>query len=257
MPATEGRSAASTGRESAGRFAQRARDERRRRRRVWLALAGLVITVAGTLVLVGRSGVVRVQSVQVAGERRYPASEVIAAAAITPAAPMWRLDERGVRDRVAALPWVDTVTVTRQWPRTVRISVTERQPVAVVTATATTGWLVDATGVEIAAVTHPPAAGLLLVALTERQVGLTPQTRRPLVTAALAVAAALPPPLRARVAGIDGISTQRITVRLTDGKTVSWGNAERSDRKAAVLTALLVTPYAVYDVSAPEAPAVR
>jgi len=257
MPATNGRSAPSSGRESAGRFAQRARDERRRRRRRWLALAGLVAVVAGTVVLVARSGLLRVQSVVVAGERRQSAADVIAAAAIPPAAPMWQIDPGALRDRVAALPWVSTVTVTRSWPRTVRISVTERQPVAVVTTASSGSWLVDATGVEIVGVTHTEGLGLLAVQLTDRLATTTPQARRPLVGAALAVAGAMPPQLRARVAAVAVASAQRITVLLTDGKTVNWGNAERSDRKSAVLTALLVTPYASYDVSAPEAPAVR
>ena len=43
---------------------------------------------------------------------------------------------------------------------------------------------------------------------------------------------------------------------LANGKTVRWGNADDSARKAAVLAALMTRPGKVYDVSSPDLPTV-
>jgi cell division protein FtsQ len=47
-----------------------------------------------------------------------------------------------------------------------------------------------------------------------------------------------------------------VQLALKGGKTVKWGSADESERKAAVLAALLTRPGKVYDVAAPDAPAV-
>ena len=45
-----------------------------------------------------------------------------------------------------------------------------------------------------------------------------------------------------------------VVLTLADGVTVRWGSAEQSDRKAAVLAALLKVRAATNDVSAPDLP---
>lgn len=252
----DGRSVSGAGRESASRFAQRARDERRHRRRRWLAVAALLAAAVGVAVTLSRSSLLRVQSVVVTGAGRQSTAEVLAAAAIPRRAPMWNLDQGAISGRVAALPWVRTVSVSRSWPRTVRVTVAERQAVAAVTGAGFGPLLVDHEAAEITKVTHAPVA-LLPIVLAVTPVPATAQSRRPLIEAALVVAAALPPPVRARLERIVVTSAQRISLRLRDGTLVEWGSSDRSERKAAVLSALLVTPHSLYDVSAPESPAVR
>ncbi|MEP7020830.1 MAG: FtsQ-type POTRA domain-containing protein [Pseudonocardiales bacterium] len=244
------------GRETAQRFAQRARSERRRKRGRWLAAGAVVVLIAAALVLVGRSSLLRVRTVEVTGAKRQPIVEVLAAAAVPARAPMWKLDLAAVRGRVAALPRVRTVSVSRQWPRNVRITISERLPVAVVTVPVGNPLIVDSGAAEIERLPTAPE-GLLPVTLTAADLPDTAEARRPLVTAALTVAVALPAPVRARTARLLVASSEQVELVFTDGTRVQWGSADRSDRKAAVLTALLVTPHASYDVRAPETPAVR
>lgn len=203
-----------------------------------------------------RSSLLRVHSVVVTGAARQSTAEVLAAAAIPRKASMWNLDQGAISGRVAALPWVRIVSVSRSWPRTVRITVAEREAVAAVTGAGFGPLLVDRQAAEIIAVTRAPG-GLLPIVLAATPVPATAQSRRPMIDAALVVAGALPPPVRARLERIVVTSAQRISLRLRDGTLVEWGSADRSDRKAAVLSALLVTPHSLYDVSAPESPAVR
>lgn len=244
------------GRETAHRFAQRARAERRVRRRRWFAVGGAVLLVAATLAVVARSSLLRVGSVEVSGARRQPVAELLAAARVPPGTPMWSLDTDRVAARVAALPRVRSARVSRSWPRLVRITITERQPVAVVAIPGLPHVVVDSGAAEVERLPAPPN-GLLKIQLTAPDLPDTPQARQPLVSTALTVAVALPPALRARLASIKVSSIEAIELLLTDGSVVHWGSADRSDRKAAVLTALLVTRHAAYDVRAPETPSVR
>ncbi|MDQ1709979.1 MAG: cell division protein FtsQ, partial [Frankiaceae bacterium] len=165
MPANNGRRTVVAGRETAHRFAQRARSERRRKQRIWLAAAAAVLLVVGCAGAVARSSLVRVRSVVVTGTKRQPVGDVLSAAAVTDGAPMWTLDTGAVRRRVAALPRLRTVAVSRSWPHTVRIAVTERTPVAVVAPPGAGQIVVDSGGAEIERLAAAPP-GLLRVRLT-------------------------------------------------------------------------------------------
>lgn len=256
MPTADGRATTVAGRETAHRFAQRVRAERRRTRRRWLAVAAVGLVLLSGVGLVARSSWLRVQKIVVSGAKRQPVDELVAAAAIRHDTPLWSFDPAAARKRVAALPRVRSATVTRSWPRTVRIHITERQPVAVVSPP-TGGYVsVDSTAAEIERSATAPA-GLLPVRLTPPALPDTPDARRPLVAAALSVAVALPAQVRARVAVVRVASTEQVELVLGDGALVHWGSVDRSERKAAVLSALLKTPHASYDVRAPETPSVR
>lgn len=256
MPAADRGRTLLAGRETAHRFAQRARAERRRRRRIALAVAAVLAVLAGGAAFLARSSVLRVESVVVSGARRQPVPEVLAAARVPAGEPMWTLDTESIRQRVATLPRLRSVSVSRQWPRTVRITVAERQPVAVAALPSGGHVVVDSGAAEIERLPAAPD-GLLRVRLDAPGLADDAAARRPLVTSALAVAVALPPPVRARVESVTVASTEAVSLRLTGGAVVQWGSPARSERKAQVLTALLVTPYQLYDVRAPDTPAVR
>jgi cell division protein FtsQ len=233
---------------TAARFTERARAERRRRRVRWagvlFVLAGLVIAA----VLVRRSDLLRVAHVEVSGERRLAEAKVRAVAGVVEGHEMATVDLDAVRRRLEALPEVRRAEVRRDWPRTIRIRLVERRPVAAV-AEGTGYALVDSDGVRVTTVAAVPK-GLALVRLG-------PRAAPELVGAALQVMAALPGGLGERVALVHVASPDGIELRTTDGDTIVWGSAEESERKAAVLAVLLRRPGSRYDVSAPDAPAYR
>src|SRR6266540_3448728 len=103
-------------------------DRQRFRRRRWVALLA-VVTVLALGYLVVFTSLFGVHSVEVVGARTIPADTVRAAAAIEPGTPLVRLDTDQVRARVARLPKVFAVDVSRSFPGTVEIAVTERTPV--------------------------------------------------------------------------------------------------------------------------------
>jgi len=216
-------------------------------RRRWIALAALV-TVLGVGYLVVFTSTFGARSVNVVGARTIPADAIRAAAAIEPGTPLVRLDTEEVAARVGKLPKVFSVEVSRSFPSTVEITVVERTPVAMVPS-AVGAHLVDGTGLDYEVVKQPPPGLPELVVSTVRPDD--PATR-----AAVAVLSAIPQQLRAQLATVTAKTPGDVQLTLTDERTVKWGNAENSQRKAAVLAPLLTRPGTVYDVVTPDFPTV-
>jgi len=122
--------------------------------RRWVAVA-VVLGAIGVLVTALWTPLLGVRSVDVAGVRGLTVAQVETAADIHDGTPMLRLDTVGIITRVAQLPRVAWVDVTREWPSTVRITVTERDPIGVLTK-ADGAHLVDSTGLDYATVAVAP-----------------------------------------------------------------------------------------------------
>lgn len=227
------------------------RQRRRSRLRIvvrWLVACVLVAVVGAGVWLVGFSPVLSVQRVEVTGAAVLDPAKVEQVAAIRPGTPLARLDTGAIEKRVGALTPVREVRVVRHWPSAVTIEVTERTALYAVRQNQADGYLlVDRDGVAYTEVAKPPKD--LLVASAD-SAELLPDVA--------AVVAALPDDLRPMVASVDAGTRDSITLKLSEGRTVIWGSSERSDYKAEVLLALLKAHKGtVYDVSAPDWPAVR
>ena len=229
----------------------RRRFARRQWRRRWLswkpvlAVAFVLALVFGGVWLVLFSRYLAVQSVQVMGTGLLTADDVRHAARVDLDEPLARVDVAAVERRVESLAPVADATVTRQWPDSVRITITERVAVAVVViGTRIRGM--DADGVVFR--DFPRAPRNLPLVQTSGSTGT-----EALREAALVVSA-LPPALARRVEHLEVVTVDQITLVLRDGRQVLWGSAAESDAKAEVLVALLKEPAKSYDVSVPGAP---
>lgn len=236
-------------RTSLDRFTARARARRRMQLRA-VQYGGLALVLAlGLGWLVGFSPLLTVRQVQVTGEERVAAQEVLDAAGVPLGVPLSRLDMDGIRGRVEAIRAVAAADVQRRPPYTVRISVTERLATAVV-RTPSGYELVDDRGVRFAPVAQPPDD---LPMLATRVAQPSPYV----LERATAVLRALPAAVRGRVASVNADSPYDVSLRLDRGVQVVWGGPEESEHKAAVLAALMRRPAKVYDVSVPTAPVTR
>jgi len=215
-----------------------------------LVLAIVLTVLAGAAGwVVGFTGVLGVRAVSVTGLKTLPTGQITDAAGLRQGEPLARVDVAAVADRVGRLPGVARVAVTRSWPSTVRIAVTERFGVAVVTV-AGRPWLVDATGVRFQQLSAVPA-GLPRLAVRDAGPG------DPATAAALAALTALTPPVRAALRVVTAQTPDSVTLTLSGGRTVLWGGAADSPAKATVLAALLGRSGTVYDVSTPSVVTVR
>ena len=222
-----------------------------------MQLTAAAIGVAAVVWLLLVSPVLGVTSVRVDGVTSLPPDQVREAAGIAPGTPLLRVDVAAARARIARLPQVAKVEVTRGWPHTVVVTVVQRVPVAVVGAPGQR-TLVDAHGVLFDTITGAPPAGVVPLDLA------SPGPGDRATMAALAAVEAMSTDLRKRVASVAVPSAEDITLTLTDGTVVQWGGPEESDRKGSALAATLeqladekLDPAKTIDVSTPEAVVLR
>jgi len=213
-----------------------------------VAAVVLVLLVTTAVWLVYFSSVLATRSVVVSGNRALSAEQVTTAAAVPLGRPLARQALDDIARRATALPQVSAATVTREWPGTVRVTVTERQ--ALLGITQPGGFLVaDKAGVVFAAETTLPVGVV--------QVSADP-ANRPLLVELGSVVGALPQDVRDQVTSIEAVTPDSIRLRTVSGVTVEWGDSSQSELKAQVATALLASGARTsIDVSAPHAPATR
>jgi cell division protein FtsQ len=239
-------------------LARRRRPSRpRSRRRRWLRLAGAVLLLGAALWFLWAGPVLAVGTVQVDGADTLSAEEVREAAGIDVGIPLLRVDVEEVEARVARLPQIASVEVTRGWPRSVVVTVVERVPVAVV-GEAGRRSLVDADGVLFDTITGAAPPGVVPLDVA------APGPGDPATMAALEALVALPDEVRDEVDGAAVTGPEDLTLTLTDGTLVRWGGPAESATKASVLTALLdrvadgdLEPAGVIDLSTPDAVVLR
>ncbi|HEY5857520.1 MAG TPA: FtsQ-type POTRA domain-containing protein [Aldersonia sp.] len=220
----------------------------RRHRRRWLWTTLALLLVVGLTAAAWFSPVLSVRKVSVVGTGGVPQEEVLAALDVPQGEPLLQVDTAAAASRVAQIPKVAQARVQRVYPSTVRVTISERVPVAFYDSPEGP-HLIDASAVAFAIESPPPGLPRLTVP--------TPATGDPTTTVTLDVLTTLPPPLRLQLGGIGATSISNIRLTLADGRVVIWGSATDSERKAAIALPLLAQPGRTYDVSSPDLPTVR
>ncbi|WP_084727765.1 cell division protein FtsQ/DivIB [Rhodococcoides yunnanense] len=230
-----------------------AREEERRRvarsrRRAGLIAAAVVAVIVGGFAAVYFTPLLSVRTIEVEGNSTVPTEEILADLAIPMGERLVRVDAGSAAQRVAGIPALASVRVQRQYPSTVRVTVVER--VAIVFVDKPDGThLIDADAVDFAVAPPPPGVVRLVVD--------SPGPGDPVTESALAVLTSLPDVLRGQVGEIRASSISDVSLLLTDGRTLVWGNNENSERKSAVALALLSQPGQILDVSSPDLPTTK
>ena len=241
------------------------REQGRRRLRLIL----FVLAFLGALGLVWlalESPALDVDHVEVGGTRGVPVTEVVAASGIHHGDALTFVDTGAARARVEALPRIASAEVTRSFPGTVEIQVTEREPAAWVALPVRKGArpglvvFVDAKG-RVIEEGESPAANLPEV----RGLGSLPDVgERVRPVRAVTLLAALPDALRGQVATVT-IEKGEATLGLHE-REGGWASAESvrlgaiEDVRAKGIAALAVLgaledSVGYLDVRVPSAPA--
>lgn len=228
-------------------FEQRRRAESRRRVKRRSVVAAIALGPPVLAVAAAWSPLLDVDTIRVVGARRTSPAVVVNAARLHRGDPMLTVDTGAVRGRVARLPAVKSVTVTRSWPSHVTITVVERVPVVAVARPGRYD-LVDLDGALVETVTSLPE-------------GTPPLTypgepTRDVVVATVDLLRALPPDLRRQVRDLTATTTASMSFRFSDGAEVVWGTGERAEEKARALRMLVRQHAKRYDVRVPDHPAV-
>jgi cell division protein FtsQ len=216
-------------------------------RAAFFALTAAAILAAAVWALLGSSLLVA-RSVRVTGAPAAQRAEVLRAAGIATGTPLIRISTSAVARRVEQITQIQSARVSRDWPDSVVIAVTERTPALVVASGA--GYaLIDRFGVVIGHVaTRPPR----LTLLTSGPADLASLRGSPAIAAAVTVLRQLPPSIRAQVRGVAAPSADAVTLDLGHGITVLWGGTDRPAAKAAELAILMRGKADFYNLADPD-----
>lgn len=228
------------------------RERERHRARVVLAVLAVPAAAVSVLLLL-RSAALDVDAVKVDGARHVDAEEVRDAAGIERGAPLAFIDTGAAADRVESLAWVDEARISRRWPGTVRVQVTEYEPAAFVRRAGGGVMLVAEDGAVLGPAAEAPEAAVEIVGV--RRLPEPGSTLAP--AGAAGVVSELPDALGARVVGVD-LADSGVTLRVLFGPEIRLGSLDDVAAKGAAALAVMErigdAQVAYVDVSVPSAP---
>jgi cell division protein FtsQ len=222
---------------------------KRRISRRWLIPAAVVVVVVVAALVVYVSPLLHVRSVEVEGTQNLTADEVRDASGVQEGQNLARLDTSAAASGVSRLPWTDSVTVSRSWPSTVRIDVTEHEAVGVLDDGGDPA-VVDADGrLFLRGVT--PDGVKKITARADDQGAVTA------AAGALAAVRQLDQGLYDQVESADAPGANDVVLKFPEGREVYWGSADRAADKAEATRVVLTREGARWNVSNPGLPSVR
>src|SRR3984957_4662624 len=231
------------------------RDRGRRRLRLVVAVAAVGVVIAGAFALL-HSSLFSARHVAVRGAAHTSLQSVLAVTGLGAHPPLIDINLASADRLVKGLPWVDPAVVTRHWPDSVTVTITERSPVATV-ARGTEVALVDDTGRVLA--WDASASGL-------PELGASGPAPEPGVALAarygpgLTALRSVPPLLRSDLLSVKVASGGTVMLGLVGNVTVVLGPATDLAAKYEALASVLAgAPAAgteVIDVTVPSAPLV-
>lgn len=214
-----------------------------------VGVLALVVLVGAGFWMVFFSSMFGVRDVTIKGTELVDEQQVEQAVGLGPDDALATVDLKAVADTIeSALPPVESAVVTRSWPGTLVVTVTERTPVATVTVDGAP-WLIDATGTPYLAVADYPDDPPAVLPLDIDDPGPDDLA----TTEAVTVIAGLDDSTRELVASVSAPSAGEVTLTLQDGRVVIWGDASRMQDKITMLPAVLDHDGSVYDISSPQA----
>lgn len=224
----------------------------RRKRRIWLTAAGVGLALVAFVLVGAYSPLMALRTIEILGTSRIPADQVQVALADQLGTPLPLVDSGKIKKDLGEFTLIRSYVTESRPPHTLVVRIIEREPVGVVTSKA--GFdLVDAAGVVIHSGPDRPAGYPVIQA--RAGVG------SPGFHAAAAVVDALPDGIRSQLDTVTAATKDDVTLTLAGGARVVWGNSEKSEYKAVVLQALMVSApvgtVGEYDVSSPDSAVLR
>ncbi|MFB4351020.1 FtsQ-type POTRA domain-containing protein [Microbacterium sp. CR_7] len=224
------------------RFTQRSR----RRRIVWLTAIGAAVVLVGGSVAAAYSPLFAVEKITVVGATTLDPATLEAALADQLGTPLALVDSSEVKASLLAFPLIETYALEAKPPHDLTVRIVERTPVGVIRSEA--GYtLVDAAGVALSTTSDQPAGQPIL--------NITGGTDSAAFESAGLVVRSVPADLRAALTNVTATTPDDVTLTLSTGLTIVWGNSENSPTKSEVLAKTLrsVPGASSIDVTSPHA----
>jgi len=224
-------------------------------------LAGALLVLLGACAVWGtHSAAFRLREVTVTGEHHLTAAEVERLAGLSHETNVFWTSPGALVRRLERNSWVASAEISRSFPSTLRITVRERTPVAVLPGRQK--QVVAADGVVLEPASRTAVATLPLIVAGGRAVGPQSAGVAPETRLALGAVGALDPSVRRQVATVSVGAGPVIDVvlKLRSGTVVRFGDDALAGEKARVLRAMLAwagrhdVRAALIDVESPMSP---
>ena len=202
-------------------------------RRAWVAAAGALVVLVVAGIGVSRSPLFAARDILIRGGAHVPDARIVEIAEIARGTNVLWLDETAAERRLESEPWIARAQVESGFPSTVRISVTERTPVAVATDGVRSS-LMAGDGTPLGVADRDDGMPLIRLAAIGSVDGPAPGP----VGAARALGA-MSPALRDRVDRVLVRLDGSLEIRLEEGPVVRFGRPSDLEAKARAIRRML------------------
>lgn len=201
------------------------------------AIVAMVALFAALCATIPFTPLMSVDDITVEGATNLPEDEVRELTGISTGTALGKVDARGAALNVASNPWVDSATVSRNWPNGIQVTVTEHEPVAWVDIDGQP-HLIDREGKDF--IVAPPPLGAVEI----RADGDFEQ--------AVQVASSISDTARPRVRALETEGKYNYKLVLDDDRVVHWGASVDNANKALALETVLQMEGGEFNISNPE-----
>lgn len=215
----------------------------RSRKRILAALAAILVALVLAVGMLWVFPILRVSGYEITGNTQTSQEEIVGATGVEEGDNLVRVDAGQAARGVADLPWVRGATVSRGWPGTLEVEVTERRAV-LFTREADGEHLIDEDGVPFI-IDVPPEEAVEVTGEPESFDGIAD------------VVTSLPEHIRYLVASVAAPGPHELTLHLQDGRTVYWGASENNHDKALAMQTVIQRGGEHWNVSSPSMVTVR
>lgn len=223
------------------------REERERRQAIIRAkrvviIAGAIAAIAACIwgvIAFTQSDSFAVTEVRVEGVRHLDPSVVTSMAAVRLGDSLFRIDRDDIERRIESDPWVSVAEVSRDFPHTVVVSVTERVPAAVVDAGAEKLWVVSRDGYWLGERGVDESATVVIRDLEEVRPEPGKKVRSKVLANAVGIVSHLSDEMLARIRLVSAPSIEKTALITTDGIQIYIGENERVEEKERIARAIL------------------
>lgn len=216
-------------------------------RRVLISVLAVIAVSAIVAGIVLMTPLFSIKYIQVHGLKHLRPEDVVALSGLAVGDRMLSVDEHAAGAAITQQPWVERVTVSRDWPGTVTIEVAEREAV-LFTVEPDGQHLIDTQGVPFT-IGDPPQEA---VEVSGRGV------EDPAIMRQLAAAmACIEQPIRAQLQDVTVESAYDVTLHLKDGRSAYWGSLQDNQDKARALKTVLSQQGEKWNISNPQLVTVR
>lgn len=229
----------------ASRAAERAARARKRYLSYVLKLAAVIATVLVVVfgsIFIYRSNLLAINTVTVSGAEHLTDQEVTQLAAVPDDSTLLRLDTAGICERLQEHPWVQSATVVRQFPNSIKIQITERTPSAVVKISSKSIWVISTDGAWLSSATKEDWKSYRRIVDADASISAPVaggECTNEGVLNALKIYDGVSSKLAEQIKSISAESAVKTSLTLKGGVTVAFGEATDLELKEADIWKLL------------------